>query len=351
VAPLEAPLSAPATLPALTIDAGMVGDWQACRRRFIVGADWLPGRWRPKSLFALCLRRAIEQLTAVPPLAPREAALNARETFMTLAAKPGLEVYDVSPYDVAQSYCALLDTVVHGMSRQSLPVTRPLPPAPLSSTLAWRFTSPVDDAGALHRYVIVDSWSDDMLMREAHAWRTIGDLAVLRVPLTLHVVVLGQVRHHRHHSAWARAWRHPTIQYLPFRFVAKDPRAKGLKTWNAYWFADAGGVSAEDWVAQAEKEGALNDLTHIVDVRVPSDIDCDRVVRELRLLGGEMREALAERSTARWRELPMSRNACDGLVPCPFQTACYGDPVPLGSLGFIPRGESTAPKAPPSPRP
>lgn len=315
----------------------MIGDWQACRRRAVLAADWLPGRWRPKALFAMCIRRGIMLLASTATPDPRAVSTELQAEYMETAADPGLDVYDRSPYHVARDYCALIDTVIHGLAHGPLPVLADHPPAPLNSTLEWRFTTPVDEAGRLHRFVVTDSWSNDSLTREVHSWRTIGDLVVSEAPLTIHAIVLGQSRHYRHHSAWARAFRHPSIPALRVRFQSKDPKGESLRAWKPVWFVEQPAGDAAEWVELASEEGAIAPLLPTFNVAVPPPTTCAKVRAELSVEGAKLREALVERDSTRWREWPMSRNACDGLIPCPYQTACYGDAVPLGAVGFIPR--------------
>jgi len=318
----------------LTLDANVLSDWQACRRRSLLAADWRPLRWRPKSLLDACLRRGILELSSARPRPVAEIASDAKSTLLQTAASPGLDVDDgTNPYKIAKDLCAMLDTILHAISRMTLLVLADAPPVPLSSILTWRPTSPVDESGVLHRWITVDRWDHPHLVRELHSWRTFGDIAILRAPLTLHVIVIGQNRDGRRASSWARGWRHAAMPNTKIHFRKKDGTAFN-GTWKPVYFADDINADADAWVDQMLAEGAVGELIQHVPIAVPAESVCLDTVRQLMYEGVRIRDAHAD-AAVDWSGWPMSRAACDGLAgPCPFQYLCYSaeklDPATTG---------------------
>jgi hypothetical protein len=188
----------------------------------------------------------------------------------------------------------------------------------------------------LHRWITIDHWGADDLSRELHSWRTLGDMVVTKLPMVIHVICIGQVRNGRRASAWARAWKHPTMPSLQMRFKGKTPGA--FKGWKPLYFADTH-VDADAWVEQMWKEGAAQDLITHISVKMPTPAQCAEVLRDILAESAEMK-ILIDESTP-WSVLPMSRNSCDGIAPCPFQSVCYGDNVTdINNLGLYRKREA-----------
>jgi hypothetical protein len=160
-----------------------------------------------------------------------------------------------------------------------------------------------------------------------------------RVPMMLHVVEIGRERKGRRASPWARAWTHPTAPkgLLPYRFRNKD----GSKPnhWNPVYLADDLNLDIDEWVEELWTEGQAQDLMRHVDVRVPSDSICSDTFSQIVAEAAAMRELLADHDRTTFRRLPMSRGSCDGIVPCPWQDACYSEStlIQLDSLGIYTR--------------
>ena len=325
----------------ITIDAAQLTEYQSCRRRFVLSHDYRPIKWRPKSLFDACLRAGIQMLSTGADAA--SIATDATSRFMQTAANPGMDMVG-NPYIVAKDYCAMLQTVLRSVERARVPKLSDVPAARFNSQVAWKFLSHADDTGTLHRWVTVDHWGDDDIARELHGWYVFGDMVMAQQPMTLHVIEIGQIRTGRgiarRASLWARAWRHPTMPSLRIRFRRND--GEGFQGWQPYYLADHSDADPAEWVDGMWKEGAAQLLMHEVSVRLPGpDIIAD-TQRQIMWEATGMRETARDRGSSTWMALPMSRAACDGMVPCPFQTACYqSEPVDIETLGlYQPRGLS-----------
>jgi hypothetical protein len=202
----------------------------------------------------------------------------------------------------------------------------------LEHEVTWESLAHVDDHSTLHRWITVDHWGEADLVRELHSWRTIGEMAATGLPMTIHVIEIGQNRNGRRSVAWARAYKHPTMANLGMHFKGKDPKA--FKGWRHLYLADSK-MDPDAWAEQLWKEGAAQELLHDIRVKVPSEKQCAAIKREI-----VMEAQAMERVKEPWSELPMSRNACDVYVPCPFQQVCYTDVVNIGELGIYQRREA-----------
>lgn len=307
----------------LTIDAASLTYYQACRRRFLLDVEFRVLRWRPRHLFTAILREAVVRLSSGENIAMVIA--DARERYLQTAASPGLDIAPgANPYLIAKDYCAMLETVLRTLARLTLLTLRDLAPARLSSRLAWRFASHADESGALHRWVVTDRWTDDNLVREAHGWHVFGDMAMARVPLTLHVVEIGQVRSGRRASPWARGFKHPTMPSLRMRFAKRD--GSSLEGWRAVYLADMPDADPDAWVDALWRDGIAASLVHHVEIAQPPDSVCDATTQQIMFEGLAMAQISRERASSTWSALPMSRGACHGFSHCPFVDVCYSHP-------------------------
>ena len=304
------------------IDARMLADWQSCRRRFLLGVDWRPIRWRPRSLFVACLRRGI--VAVANGTDPEIAAVEARTEFMQAAANPGLDMIGGSPYAIAREWCVMFDTILLAIKPPG-PLAE-VPAAKLNSQFSWQVRA-WEEGGELHRWIATDQWTEDHLSRELHSWAVIGDIVATGKPMTVHVVEIGRESHGRRVSPWVRAYRNPAMPGLRYRFTrssASEP----------VWLVDLPGETPREWVEEMRKGGVTERLVHHVPVMVPGPAACADIAGQILREGIAMRDAETDRESIGWRALPMSRGACDLWSPCVWQACCYGErttsPADLG---------------------
>lgn len=333
--------------PPFILNAISLGRYQTCRRRHLLEADWRVVRWQPKALYDSLLRQAVMLLASKPADHADRAvcvdlATDAKAQFLQLAANPGLDTDSPDPYRLAKEYCALIDTTFSWLARQQHPPIQFADPVDLSLSLRWRVLNPVDPAArTLHRWITVDHWNADVdLPAEMHSWRTIGDMAVTNLPLTLHVIVIGQMRKGHRASPWTRTYRHPGLPHLKYRFLARGGRK--LKDWLPTHLSElpADTISSAEWLDLMERDGVLAPLIHHYPLRqlsapIASDIRLQIMQEALR-----MRDAIVDRHSLSWSALPMSREQCDagpGHSACPFQWCCHSpniEPVDPATVGL-----------------
>jgi len=257
---------------------------------------------------------------------------------METAANPGLDSPHPHPYQQAKDYCAVIDTVLRAVARLTLLTVAEMEPAPINAQTSWKFSSWRDEAGTLHRWITVADWGRDAMARELHGWATIGDMAMARAPMMIHVIEIGTERNGRRASVWARGWRNPGLPNTKMHF--RQPSGKPFNGWTPVYYADER-HDPDAWVEQMFNEGSAQEHLHHADVRELSELTVEDTRRQIRVELGRMEELLRSMRSDRgmlWRLVPMARGACDGFVPCPFQEACYGELVKdIGDLGLYRR--------------
>jgi hypothetical protein len=313
----------------LQIDAHDLALLQLCPRQWLLDRSYRPLRWQPRRLANAILWQGVLAMAGGTPA--EEAAAEARSQFLQSAANPGLDI-TTDPFAAAREWCAMLDSLLRSIAREGVPSLQPLPPVRLTSQLEWQPLAQ-SDGQTLHRWLMIDRWGEDDLSRELHSWKTLGDIATTRLPMTIHVLEIGRMWNGRRSSPWTRGWKHPTMPSLPMRFKGKTKNA--FKSWKPVYLA-GGRVDADDWVEQLWTEGAAQELMKRIEVRAPSDAQAAQVVRDILMEASRMRVLEEERT--HWSALPMSRGACDLWQACPFQSVCYSPEPPqvvrVEELGF-----------------
>lgn len=299
----------------MILDSYSIGEFQSCRRRWVLNRAWRPIRWNPKRLADGILRDGILSLVGGKSLA--EVTADARARYLQIAANPGLDVM-ADPYTLAKEWCGLMDTVLHGLVKDGLPKElTEFPRVTLNSFVEWDVSVPFDGK-SLHRWITLDHWGAADLARELHSWRTIGDIALSQHSMILHVIEIGQIRSGRRSSAWTRGWKHPTMPSLRMRFKGKQ--AGAFQGWKPIYYSD-GGHEAKEWVDQMWQEGVGTDLIHHIRLQSASEARAAAVTKDVLVESLEMRRLVDDAVT--WDAVPMSRNACDTWSVCPFQKVCY----------------------------
>lgn len=326
----------------MILDATLLTHHQSCARRPVLETDWYPRRWRPKTLFDLVLTRAILSLSS--GTSAESCAETARVEFLERAANPGLDLEDgVDPYQQAKDWCVMYETILRVLAKITLLMVKTVGTVSLNSSTGWRGSSLVDDTGTLHRWVTVDRWDADALSREMHSWYTFGDMTAFKSPMMIHAIEIGQIRKGRRASAWARGWRHPSLSNVNgVHFKHRD--GSSFTGWTAMHLADHVEYSADDWVDAMIRDRAGYALIHQANLNALSESALAAATGQMLVLGHEIQRAITERGSAPWNSLPMSRGACDSLIPCVWQSACYSENiVDLAATGlYTPREKATA---------
>jgi hypothetical protein len=225
----------------------------------------------------------------------------------------------VDPWTLAGDFCAMLQTVIEALSRQTLLTVKAGPTVTVAG-IPWRLAAFVDETGELHRWQTVNILDADALARELHSWYCFGDIAAAGVPMTLHIVEIGRQRVGHQVSPWCRAFKHPAIANH-FRFQSKTgKRLEG--GWKPIWFADGADNDPVIWVDLMEQDQLR--LIHHIQAQQPDQGH----IEAFRVQFAQEAESMAACQVQDPMSLPMSRPACDAPgAPCPWQTCCF---APVG---------------------
>lgn len=181
--------------------------------------------------------------------------------------------------------------------------------------------------GELHRIILASHMDDDSLRSYAHSWGTIGELAALERPLVLTIVIIGNQRAGRRHSAWSKGFLHPVKKALRFG-RRKSGKADGFtEGWKEVW-REQTEIKADVWLDRMRTDEMLTEL--ILTRRIQYRGDDQRMVqarKDMLLLADGIERARPD--------APMRRTSCDeiGKSPCPFQAVHYS-PVPATPEDF-----------------
>lgn len=314
----------------MILSASTLTDLQSCPRKPLLSADWEILHLRPKQLLDGAIRKGILAISQGGDAA--EVAKLMRAEFLQAAANPGMATSPgTDSYKLAMDLCAMIETILRASARVGLPKLSESKKVKCGA-LMWQPLAFTAEDG-LHRIVTIDRWTETDLARELHSWYVVGDMAVTGLPLTIHVIEIGQSRGGRRASAWARGFRHPTMKNAQrIRFLHKDGTT--FKGWTPVWLADESSLDAGEWVDAMMREGAVARLWHTIPVAMPTDAQRAETVRQILAEGARASVLISERRSTPWSALPMARAACDGMVPCPWQGACYGGDSNLTNTGL-----------------
>jgi hypothetical protein len=307
-------------MDSFTLSAHSLADWQTCKRLYLFNQNYRLAKWRPHRLFNACLRTGIWELSAGS--GAEQAVANSQSRFMETATKPGLEVpQGTNTYLASKDWCAMLGSILTAVGRLTLLTIKDPLPKELLGGFTWEPTAWQDDSGQLHRWITVDYWNEDALYREMHGWLTFADICIYESPMMLHVVEIGRVANKRRASSWARVFQRGDMPNTKPHFRSKTGLA--LQGWQSIYLADTPRANYDSWVDQMIIEGEVERLTHHVTINVPSAAIVKDTRKQILDLGLEIRSAAL--TPQDYRNIPMSRGACDTWIPCAYQPVCYSE--------------------------
>lgn len=298
----------------MILSAPMLESWDRCRRLGMYLKDWAPIRVTPLGAVYSALRTVLETDGYPGPQL-------AREHVMQLAGERGVQTDRDDPYDLMVHHAYLAEVLARALRQPSaLEGVKYHPPVKLRATgHVWQPDSYLVDGGTrLMRVVLVDHWDDDRQLAELHSWRTLGDVAVTGLPMTMRVLVIGQSRNGKRHGHWTRARQHPQSKRL--RFQRKTAKDDGFaESWATVWRENTQ-VGPDPWIEQMARDQVLREVAFERKVIVPAQYARAQVLGDIERIGDEMEAAVKAKV-----QFPMTRSACDSPIhgPCLFQVCCY----------------------------
>lgn len=302
-----------------TLNAADLTAWHRCRREYVLHTEWQPRKWKPKSLLAHCLRKAIVAVSS--GIDPAIAARDACTLLVQHAGDDGLDMPPLTDtYRLGQDMCAVIEIVTRCLTKLVLLELRDAPDLEIDNGIIWQTMASADESGVLHRWTFVDKLNWDTRVRELHSWYVAGDLMLSRTPMTLHFLRVGHIHEGRWRSPWTTAYTHPTISRMGYHF--RTPTGREFKGWEPIYLSDDKTLNLDEWADRCFDEGQARMLMEHAQVAVPTDNECAAVTREIINEAREMRHVQGWD----WRGFAMQRPACDRIGgPCSFQTVCYAE--------------------------
>lgn len=304
----------------MQLNAYIVDSFQKCGRIPRLLKDHRLRKLEPMRLFSSCMRECILNMSS--GMSKEKAVHFATTRFLTQAKDPGLQIpHGIDTYTYAMDLVAMIRTLSEYLSRLTL--------LRLHDTsgdvnyvgnnhIEWTLLSPMDDSGALHRWVFLDSKPNDNDMdAQLHSWYVVGDMAAAAIPMTLHVVVVGRRRKSRHNSPWTRAFRQPG--FYRHRFQKLDGTSLS-GNWKPVYFAD-GDSSAEAWVDLMQEENVPDTLVRHFPLTDLSGDTIQNFHAEVDTLYEQIRNTMAQDP----RSIPMTRRSCNRPKECAHLGFCYSN--------------------------
>lgn len=296
---------------------------EACPRRALWMRSWESQAIEPIEI----LRRGVaEGLTTER----EDAGEAAGELVMELCGDRGLALdrsVHQSMYDIGIHHASIADLVASHLRTEG----RWERPEPFQGeNLVWESNCFLGPTGTLRRVVLVTRWDDERLNAELHSWNTLGEMAVYDLPMMLEIVILGQFRTGRRHSAWTKGYLHPKNHKLRFaRNGHYGQRDKPFgETWETVWREHRDEISRETWLEAMSEDGMIEELHLTIPVEAPDKNQRARLLNLIR------RKSDSCKTLA--KPLP-NYSACDNLLhPCQFRECCWpDDSEPTLQGGFV----------------
>lgn len=306
------------------MNADLLADIESCDRRGLWAQSWQAQKIYPTKMLYMAIEQAMTQ-TERP-----DRGQFAGEVVMDLCAERGIDTRHPNRYDVGLHHAALADLIVTYLSSQ--------PEAPWTlpgvSTLGWEPSAFLAANGTqLVRVILVDHIDEERQKAETHSWHSLGNMLAYELPMSLEIIVLGQSRSGRRHSAWTTGLLHPRNRKLRFQKKSKikQPDYGFAESWRKIWREEYAQIDRDQWLQAMREDGMLDELTRKVLVNLPGKARLD----ELRAIVARKEQGLRKLSG-----MPdPSYSGCWWPRPCPFASCCFGQKEQPPSLetGFVER--------------
>lgn len=287
-----------------------------CARAGFYSKTWEFSRLHPDEV----LRRAVDVGLMSEEDDPGQAA---GDHVMTLAANRGLDIEGSGVYPIALHQASLADIATTLLRSLQAPWQRPADKTVESVT--WTSSAFLAPSGLrLHRVLLVSRWSEERAKAERYSWETLGEQSVYGLPMTVHVVVLGQRKSGKHHGPFSKGWLHPRSRTLRVR--KRDGESFG-KDWTQAWREEQDTISRSKWIDQMGTDGVLDDSLFEIECDIPSV----KLSSEIRRLAERKLRQIQE--TAKTPD--MQASSCWWPTPCQFAESCWKFQEPNVRSGFV----------------
>jgi len=291
-----------------------------CPRAGFYSRDWEFSRIHPTEI----LRRAVDVGLMSEEDDPGQTA---GDYVMTLAAERGLDIEGSGVYPIALHNAALADLVTILLRALEPPWARPEDRT--VQGVSWASSAFLDPSGVrLHRVLIVDRWSDERSKAEQYSWKSLGEQSVYELPMTIHVVVIGQRRNGKHIGPFSQGYLHPRSRTLRIR---KRTGEGFSKDWTRVWREEQDTISRAKWIDQINEDGVMQDAIFTLDCDPPPI----KLASEIRALAESRMRQIQETKKAPG----MNISQCWWPTACAFRHCCWvSHQEPSERTGFVKKG-------------
>lgn len=236
-----------------------------------------------------------------------------KQTFVSTAAMPGLEITAYNVYEIAMHHAAMLEvicTYLLGKDGAWIPAE--------SSEITFKPNSYLLPDGRLRRVVLCSSWDQVRQQEEINSWRTAADVSMTNRPMLINAVVIGQSRKGFRPSPWTQAFIHPTTRQM--RIQKRD--GKFTDNWTRI-YRESTDKKPDEWLKMMQEDGAFDGLVNsrVIDVSPRRD----EILTEMAKLSKEIET----------NGTHMRRSACFKFSPCAFSKIChYSESITPAQAGW-----------------
>ncbi len=297
--------------------------YEHCDRKGVWSRDWKEGRLRSNEMLIEAIRAGVIEKER------EDFGVVAGERVMELAEDPGLEnPANHQIYDSVIHHATLADILVSAIRRPQGD-SWVLPPAATLGGAPWASGAYFDPSGkSLRRVALVSAWNDERHYSEMRSWYSLGEVAAYEMPLTVIVLVLGQLRDGKRHTPFAKGFLHPVNRLLRFRKKGRSSSEVFSDRWKPAWREEHDEIETRQWLQSMLADDILRDVCFTVELPVPGKAQLMRI-REMAAKKLDRLDKLGKLPEA-------SMSVCD-RPPCSFRGCCWSEEpyLPSSKTGFV----------------
>lgn len=294
----------------MIFSADVLSAFESCNRRGMWAHQWQKRKLHASEM----VRRAI--YAALLETERDDYGELAGEEVITLAAHQGMAAEHINTHRSALNHAAIADIIATALRKPGTLSCQ----IPLNTSENWLSSALVDPEGkSLRRFVPVGTWNVGRAEHERRSWYSIGEVAMMKMPMQMIVAQLGVLNGGRRHGYWSKALLHPRHSHIRFKKRSRGTIDGFKETWIPMWREDHDEIDRATWLQAMFEDDVLQESLFIVDIPYPEESEAQRI-RDIAMRKMDV--------LTRIRELPDKQlSTCDGpLEPCPFRQCCWQQP-------------------------
>lgn len=290
----------------------LLSEDDVCRRRSFYSQRWRTPVLRPKEI----LTRSVE----VGLMAAGDAGEAAEAESLRLATEIGIDTEQTDLLSLAEHIGGLANVLAWLLRGTQPPYKRP-EPISLADGQSWvsgAFLS--QDERSLRHAKLVDRWDAWAQTALENSWQIMGECAAYRVPMSIVVVEIGQLRKGRWSNPFTTGCRHPVSKMLRFRKRDGDDFGS---TWERV-FRETDRATREEWLDAMADDGVLAESIHV------HQVEPERIEARIALAASKLSRIAGTNEPPE----PQLSQCFERVHPCPFRACCPRGEEPSEAMGF-----------------